>query len=29
MKWVRDSIFFYGCFTVPNEGKGGGLSLLW
>ncbi|XP_065631679.1 uncharacterized protein LOC136068452 [Quercus suber] len=29
MKWIRDKIFFDGCFTVPTEGRGGGLALLW
>ena len=29
MKWIWDNIFFDGCFTVPNEGRGGGLALLW
>ena len=24
MKWVRDRIIFYGCFTVPSDGRGGG-----
>jgi len=28
MKWVRDRIyFFYGCFIVPNDFRGGGLAL--
>lgn len=22
MKWIQDRIFFDGCFTVPNKGKG-------
>ena len=29
MKWVRDRILFYGCFTVPSNDRGGGLVLLW
>ena len=29
MKWVRDRILFYGCFTVPSNDRGGGLALLW
>ena len=29
MLWVRDSIQFDGCFTVPTDGRGGGLALLW
>ena len=29
MKWVRDRIYFDGCFTVPNDGRGGCLALLW
>ena len=29
MKWVRDQIFFDGCFTVPTDDRGGGLALLW
>lgn len=28
MKWVRDRILFYRCFTVSNDGRGG-LALLW
>lgn len=26
MKLVRDRIYFDGCFTVPNEGRGGGFG---
>ncbi|XP_065637926.1 uncharacterized protein LOC136071035 [Quercus suber] len=29
MLWVRDRIHFDGCFTVPTDGRGGGLALLW
>ena len=29
MLWVRDKIRFNGCFTIPTDGKGGGLALLW
>ena len=29
MVWVRDKIFFDGCFTIPSNGRGGGLALLW
>ena len=29
MKWVRDRILFYRCFTVPSNDRGGGLALLW
>ena len=29
MVWVQDKIFFYGCFTVVSNGRGGGLALLW
>ena len=29
MVWVQDKIFFDGCFTVPSDGRGGGLALLW
>ena len=29
MKWVLDKIIFYGCFTMPYDGKGTGLALLW
>ena len=29
MLWVRDRIQFVGCFTVPIDGRGGGLALLW
>lgn len=29
MKWVRDRIYFDGCFMVLNDGRGGGLALLW
>lgn len=29
MEWVRDKISFDGCFTVPSDGRGGGLALLW
>ena len=28
MVWVQDKIFFDGCFTVPSDGRGGGLALL-
>ena len=28
MLWVQDRIQFDGCFTVPTNGKGGGLALL-
>ena len=29
MKWVLDKIIFYGCFTMPYDGKGTGLAFLW
>ena len=29
MLWVRDMIRYDGCFTVPTDGRGGGLALLW
>ena len=29
MNWVHDRIMFDGCFTVPSEGRGKGLALLW
>ena len=29
MKWVHDRIYFEGCFTVPNEGRGRGMASLW
>ncbi|KAK4572345.1 hypothetical protein RGQ29_030685 [Quercus rubra] len=29
MKWVRDRIYYDGCFMVPNDGRGRGLALPW
>ena len=29
MLWVRDRIECVGCFTVPIDGRRGGLALLW
>ena len=29
MLWVQDMIRYDGCFTVPTNGRGGGLALLW
>ena len=29
MLWVRDRIQCVGCFTIPTDGRGGGLALLW
>ena len=29
MRWVKNQILFDRCFTVSNDDKGGGLSLLW
>ena len=29
MKWVRDRIYFDVYFMVPNDGREGGLALLW
>ena len=29
MEWVRCQLKFVGCFTIPSDGRGGGLALLW
>lgn len=29
MEWVCCQLRFDGCFTVPSNGRGGGLALLW
>ena len=29
MRWVKNQIYFDGCFTVSNDDRGGGLALLW
>ena len=29
MLWVQDRIQFDRCFTVPTDGRGRGLALLW
>nr|POE92127.1 hypothetical protein CFP56_29671 [Quercus suber] len=29
MEWVRCQLRFDDCFTVPSNGRGGGLTLLW
>ena len=29
MEHIGDSLDFKGCFTVPSDGRGGGLALLW